>query len=242
MLELKYENSWYRRLERLREAYPADEGWRRWLQGYLACVAFVDDQLGSILDSLAKSPYAENTIVVFTSDHGFHMGEKDLLCKKTVWEESTRVPLVIRVPGVTQPGGICRHPVSLVDLYPTLVDLCELPGQPNADGNGYQLDGHSLRTFLEDPAAKSWEGPAVALSCIEGGDPVETGVIAARQRQHFTVRGPRFRYVLWNTREEELYDHNIDPHEWRNLAGQPEHADVQQRLRQALLDMSGRAE
>jgi arylsulfatase A-like enzyme len=170
------------------------------------------------------------------------MGEKDLLCKKTVWEESTRVPLVIRAPDVTEPGGACRHPVSLVDLYPTLVDLCGLPEQPNADGNGYPLDGYSLRPFLEDPHAKSWEGPTAALSCIEGGDPVETGIIAKPEQQHFTVRGPRFRYALWNTGEEELYDHNNDPHEWRNLSGQPEYADVQKRLRTVLLDMSGQLE
>jgi arylsulfatase A-like enzyme len=239
---LKRENSWYRRFERLQQAYPGDEGWRRWIQGYLACVAFVDDQLGRLLRSLEESPYARNTIVVFTSDHGFHMGEKNLLCKKTVWEESTRVPLVIRAPGVTESGGTCRHPVSLVDLYPTLVDLCGLPEQPNADGNGYALDGYSLRPFLDDPDAKSWEGPAAALSCIEGGDPVETGVIAKPKRQHFAVRGPRFRYALWNTGEEELYDHNNDPHEWRNLAGRPEYADVQKLLRTALLDMSGQLE
>lgn len=239
MAELKKTSAWHRRFERLQEAYSGDEGWRRWIQGYLACVAFADDQLGKVLGALERSPYGENTIVVFTSDHGFHMGEKDLLCKKTVWEESTRVPLVIRAPGVTEPGGSCDHPVSLIDLYPTLIDLCGLPKEPNAGGNGQTLDGHSLRPFLEDPSAETWDGPEVALSCIEGGDPVKIGVIARPERQHFTVRGRRFRYVLWNTGEEELYDHESDPNEWQNLAGKPEVADVQKRLRTTLLEMSG---
>jgi arylsulfatase A-like enzyme len=238
MAELKKTSSWHQRFERLQEAYAGDEGWRRWIQGYLACVAFVDNQLGGVLDALEASSYAENTIIVFSSDHGFHMGEKDLLCKKTVWEESTRVPLVIGAPGVAEPGGTCSHPVSLVDLYPTLIDLCGLPKEPNAEGNGRKLDGHSLRPFLADPTAETWNGPSVALSCIEGGDPVEIGMIAIPERQHFTVRGKRYRYALWNTGEEELYDHENDPHEWQNLAGRPEHAEVQTRLRKILMEMS----
>jgi choline-sulfatase len=233
--KMKAKSPWYTRLERLREAYGGEQGWKRWIQGYLASVAFVDEQLGTVLDALDKSPHAANTVVVFTSDHGFHMGEKDLLLKKTVWEESTRVPLVIRAPGVGRPGGQCDHPVSLVDLYPTLIDLCGLGADPNRDGNGERLNGCSMRPFLIDPVDGRWEGPAVALSVIEGGDAVEIGEIAPVARQHFTVRSRHWRYCLWNNGEEELYDHRTDPHEWHNLAARPEHTQIKQQLRQQLL-------
>jgi arylsulfatase A-like enzyme len=200
----------------------------------------VDDQLGTVLDALTSSGHAGNTIVIFTSDHGFHMGEKDLLIKKTVWEESTRVPLVIRAPAIAKPGRQCDQPVSLVDLYPTLVDLCGLPDKPNGDGNGRVLDGHSLRPLLADPVEGTWDGPPVALSVIEGGEPVEIGEIAPVNRQHFTVRSRHWRYCLWANGEEELYDHRTDPHEWRNVAANPEHAKTKVELREELRKLTRR--
>mgnify|MGYP001337653502 CR=1 FL=1 len=124
--------------------------WKKWVQSYLASVAFVDHQVGIILDSLENSNYANNTIVIFTADHGYHMGEKDNLAKTTIWEESTRIPLVIHAPGVSEVGTKINHPVSLIDLYPTLIDLANLPLNPNKDGNGYELDGHSIKPFLEN--------------------------------------------------------------------------------------------
>ena len=238
--QIKQKSSWYTRLERLREAYPGQEGWKRWIRGYLASVAFVDGQLGKVLDAVDESDYARNTIIVFTSDHGFHMGEKDLLIKKTVWEESTRVPLIIHAPGVAQGGRESEHPVSLVDLYPTLVDLCGLPPDPNCDGNDRPLDGHSLRPLLLDPAKGAWDGPPVALSVIEGGQPVAIGEIPPVDRQHFTVRSQHWRYCLWAGGEEELYDHRADPHEWHNLAGDREHVKVKQELREELRKLTGR--
>ena len=117
------------RFEALKNSYEGDEGWRRWMQAYLACVSFADAQIGRVLDALEQSEYADNTIVVVTSDHGFHMGEKDQIFKMTVWEESTRVPLIIRMPDGRNKGKESRHPVSLIDLYPTLVDLCGLTGR-----------------------------------------------------------------------------------------------------------------
>ena len=238
--KMKEKSSWYTRLERLREAYPGQEGWKRWIRGYLASVAFVDDQLGKVLDALDKSPHAENTIVVFTSDHGFHMGEKDLLIKKTVWEESTRVPLVICAPGVAKPNQQCEQPVSLVDLYPTLIDLCGLPNEPNREGNKRPLDGNSLRPLIADPTRDVWDGPPVALSVIEGGDPVGIGEIAPVERQHFTVRSRHWRYCLWANGEEELYDHRADPHEWHNLAADPEQTKIKAELREEMRKLTGR--
>lgn len=227
-------NDWYLRLERLRRAYGGDTGWRMWIRAYLACAAFVDDQFGQLMKALDGAGIAGNTIVVFTSDHGFHMGEKDLLCKKTCWEESTRVPLLIRAPGVGAPGGDCFQPVGLVDLYPTLLDLCGLPGAPNAGGNGQPLDGFSLRPLLAEPDSGKWAGPEAALSCIEGGEPVEIGAVAPAEKQHFTVRTRDWRYVRYAIGDEELYDHRSDPQEWTNLAAEPAHAAALAKMRDLL--------
>lgn len=202
-----------------------EEMWKRWIQAYLACVAFVDDQVGKVLAALEKSPYAKNTIVIVTSDHGFHMGEKDYLFKDSAWEESCRIPLVVYAPGVSQPGTECEHPVSLIDLYPTLIDLCGLDKNPNAGTNGYPLDGYSIRPFLHDPYRGRWRGPAVALSMIGGWG----------RALNFSVRSRDWRYVLCENGEEELYDHRKDPHEWTNLAQDTRFTDVKNSLRNHLI-------
>ena len=199
--------------------------WRRWLQAYLACIAFVDEQVGALLDALEASPYADDTIVVFTSDNGYHMGEKEYIFKETLWDESDQIPLVIRAPGSAGAGGVCERPVSLIDLYPTLVDLCGLPANPNDGTHGHPLEGHSLRSLLEDPAG-TWGGPDVALTSIRG----DTGI-------HHSVRSARYRYSRCQNGEEELYDHAADPHEWTNLAADPAMAATKAELRAALLRM-----
>ena len=206
--------------------------WKRWIQAYLACVAFADAQAGAVLDALDESAYAGNTIVILTSDHGYHMGEKERLSKGTRWEETARVPLVIVAPGITPAGAACDQPVSLVDLYPTLIDLCGLPKEPNAAHGGPPLQGHSLRPLLEDPAAGKWEGPPVALTAQHGpvGGP------------HLSVRSKRYRYIRCANGEEELYDHAADPQEYRNLAGDPEHQQIKKKLHAqmtALLEKAG---
>lgn len=198
--------------------------WREWLQAYLACVAFVDEQVGKVLDALEASPYAANTIVVFTSDNGYHMGEKEYIFKDSLWEESSQVPLIVRAPGVARSGGICRKPVSLIDLYPTLIDLCGLPSQPHTDTHGHALDGHSLCPLLVDPVSGEWDGPPVALSSVRG----DAGV-------HHSVRSLTHRYTLCQNGEEELYDHRTDPHEWRNLAAEPACATVRKELRDEMM-------
>ena len=203
--------------------------WKRWIQAYLACVSLVDDQVGKILNALAAGPYADNTVVILTSDHGYHMGEKDYVFKDSTWEESTRIPLLVAAPGVGPAAGAqCDHPVSLIDLYPTLIDLCDLPPNPNAKTHGLPLDGHSLRPFLKDPRCGTWGGPAVALSMVGGGP----------EPLHFTVRDNRWRYTLSSTGEEELYDHQTDPHEWHNLADQSDLANTKGRLRKHLKHLS----
>jgi arylsulfatase A-like enzyme len=240
--ELHYQYYWPKehRFLKLLEAYEGDEGWRRFVQAYLACVAFADEQIGRILNVLDNSRYAENTIVIVTSDHGYHMGEKNQLFKHTVWEESTRVPMIFRLPDRENAGLACDHPVGLIDLYPTLLDLCGISGNTMRNESGHPLDGHSLRPFLEDPVDGSWDGPSVALSCIDAGIPVERNKPGLIGDQQFTVRSRHWRYVLTRTGAEELYDHRNDPNEWHNLAKNPAFNEIREELKAELLKMTGR--
>ena len=240
--ELHYQYYWAKehRFLKLLDAYEGEEGWRRFIQGYLACVSFADAQIGRIIKALDNSMYAENTIVVITSDHGYHLGEKNQLFKHTVWEESTRVPMTFRLPDSKNAGLICNHPVGLIDIYPTLIDLCSISDKTMRNEDGRPLDGHSLRPFLKDPVNGSWEGPVVALSCIDAGIPVDRNEPGKIEDQQFTVRSRDWRYVLTRTGAEELYDHRNDPHEWQNLAKDPAFKDVKKELKAKLLNMTGR--
>ncbi|NDV61879.1 sulfatase [Puniceicoccales bacterium CK1056] len=206
------------------------ENLKAWTQAYLACVTFVDDQLGRVLDALDESAYADNTIVIFTSDHGYHMGEKSHLFKNSVWEESTRVPMVIAGPDIAV-DAVCTAPVSLIDLYPTLVDYGQLDQEPNARKNGKSLDGFTMRGLLENPSANKWEGPPIAITALSSNKPLEINEPGAPEDQHYSIRSERYRYVLTRNGEEELYDHLTDPNEWYNLASRPQYAPVVQTLR-----------
>lgn len=183
--------------------------WQEAVRAYLATVAFCDAMLGRVLDALEQGPNAANTIVVFTSDHGWYLGEKHMWHKGKLWEEATRVPLTILAPGVTQPDTVSNEPVSLVDLYPTLCDLTKLskPGH---------LDGESLAPLLKDPGAKR-DRPALT---IMGG----------MQSPSYAARDERWRYIRYADGSEELYDHHADPKEWTNLAAKPEFASEKARL------------
>jgi arylsulfatase A-like enzyme len=240
--ELWYQPNWEKehRFLKLLECYDGNEGWRRFVQGYLACVAFADAQIGRIIDALDNSKYAENTIVVVTSDHGYHLGEKNQLFKRTVWEESTRVPMIFRLPDRKNSGLKCDFPIGLIDLYPTLIDLCRISSQTVRNEFGHPLDGHSLRPFLTDPVNGSWDGPSIALSCIESGVAVPLNQPGKIEDQQFTVRSRDWRFVLTKTGAEELYDHRRDPHEWQNLAADPEFAVIKEELKKQLLEITER--
>ena len=205
---------------------------RKFIQAYLASVASVDDLVGQVLKAVDSSPLKDNTIIVFTSDHGWGMGEKDYLYKNSLWQESTRVPFIIRAPGVSKAGGSCELPVSLVDLYPTLLDLCGLPAGTTLNAKGRPLDGHSLKPLLKDPAKGTWDGPDAALTALykwaDYYDPAG---------QSYSQRYKDWRYVRYANGREELYHTAKDPHEWHNLASKPEHADRLTGYRKALLEI-----
>jgi len=238
-IEVQEKRKGFEDFQDLLKAYKNNEGWKLWVQSYLACVSFVDAQIGKVLTTLSNSPHQDNTIVIVTSDHGYHMGEKDYMFKLSVWEESNRIPLIIRVPGLTKQPAQVAHPVSLIDLYPTLIDLTGLPVHPNQGKNGLKLDGHSLRPFLKHPEFANWEGPPVALSVVFGSDQsidqLDINEPGRVDRQHFTVRSPQYRYTLTNNGQEELYDHHNDPNEWYNLAYNPKYEAIKAELKNELL-------
>jgi iduronate 2-sulfatase len=205
---------------------------KKFLQAYLACIASVDDQVGEVIDALEASPLKENTIVVFTSDHGWQMGEKDYLYKNSLWQESTRIPLAIRAPGVAKAGGRCPRPVSLIDLYPTLVDLCGLPTDTKKNEQGRPLDGHSLKPLLADPENGTWTGPDTALTALS-----KWGKTDDATQQSYALRSADWRYIRYENGKEELYHVTEDPHEWTNLTAKPEHAAQLEGFRTQLLAM-----
>ena len=178
--------------------------WKQGIQGYLASIYFADTMLGRVLDALESGPNKDNTIVVLWSDHGWHLGEKQHWHKTTLWEEATRVPLIVSAPGYD--SGVCNRPVSLLDLYPTLIELAGLERIRSHDGV-------SLVPLLRSPNVE-WNRPAV----IE------------YQRGNAAVRSDRFRYIRYNDGGEELYDHKSDPYEWNNLAADPKYAEVTEEL------------
>jgi iduronate 2-sulfatase len=226
------------------ESYGGDKekALKGFTQAYLACVAAVDDCIGMVVDAIDNSPFKDNTIIVLTSDHGWQMGQKDYLFKHSPWEESCRVPFVVRAPGVAKAGGVAEHPVSLIDLYPTLIDLCGIEGDTRKNKQGARLSGHSVRPFLENPGTRTWDGPNGALSMIYVGASKKTYSAAEKNdlaNQHWSYRTERWRYIRYNDGVEELYDHGSDPREWTNLADSPEHTAVKEKLHREMGDLIG---
>ena len=191
---------------------------RRWTQAYLACVAFVDAQVGKVLDAIEAREDAENTLIIFTSDHGYHMGEKDYIFKLTPWEESVRVPLVIAGPKVAK-GKQSHAPVSLIDIFPTCLDYASL-------GANHSLDGHSLKPLLSNPRKGRWGGPDFSLAACGSQVKTELHQPALVKNQHFSIRTEQYRYIRCRNGEEELYDHFSDPNEWNNLSDSKAHASI----------------
>lgn len=203
------------------------------VQAYLACVASVDESIGQILDVVDNSSLVSNTIVVVTSDHGWHNGQKDCLWKNTLWQQCTQVPLIMRVPGMTTPDTECDYPVSLIDLFPTLRDLAGLTNDTRRNPAGWPLDGYSLKPFLLDPDTTEWEGPDSALTVMGLGTEKDL------RKRSYSLRSPDWRYVLYQNGDEELYYEADDPYEWTNLAAQAEFRSTARSFRSQLEERLG---
>lgn len=190
---------------------------RQCRQAYYASISFMDAQVGKVLSALERLGLAENTIVVFTSDHGYHLGEHGLWQKLSLFEESARVPLVIAAPGVSQQGRSAAAPVGLIDLYPT---LCELCGVTPPEG----LQGQSLAPLLKEPSAtgRGWAISQVMRPIRGAKEPQR------RTFTGYTLRTPRWRYTEWDEGQQgrELYDHDADPKELTNLASDPASSEI----------------
>jgi arylsulfatase A-like enzyme len=169
------------------------------VQAYLAAVSFVDAQVGRVLDAIDASPHRDNTVIVLWSDHGFHLGEKDHFGKTTLWERASHVPLIFAGAGIA-PDARCTQPVSLLDLYPTLLALGQCDPRPG-------LPGMNLTPLLRDQRS-----------------PCEQPALITYQRGNHAVRSEQWRYIRYADGSEELYDLKTDPNEWTNLASRPEHA------------------
>ena len=183
--------------------------WRQGVRGYLASIHFADAMIGRVLDALDEGPHRDNTVVVLCSDHGWHLGEKEHWQKFTGWRVCARVPLIVRVPknttalpAGTPVGGRCDRPVNLLDLLPTLIQLCGLPAKNNNDGR-------SLLPLLKDPTA-DW--PHASLTHLD-------------RPGNYAISQQRWRYIHYFRGGEELYDIENDPHEWTNLASDPKQAE-----------------
>jgi len=179
------------------------------VRSYLASISFVDHLVGKLLDALEENGYGENTVIVLWSDHGFHLGEKLITGKNTLWDRSTRVPMIFAGPGINQDATTTR-PAELLDLYPTLLDLCGLPANEN-------LEGHSLLPQLKDPEA-----------------PREHPAITTHGPGNHGLRTEKWRYIRYADGSEELYDMENDPNEFENLANDADYEEVKQQLAQWL--------
>lgn len=171
--------------------------WKINIQAYLASITFADAQLGHLLERWYQSKYSKNGIVVVVGDHGWHHGEKDHWSKRTLWDVGTRTPMIVHAPGYSKPGDICDIPVSLLDIYPTLLDLCKMEST-------FQPDGLSLAPLLANNNLP-WDKPAVTIY----------------GRDNVSVKTQKWRYIHYCDGTKELYNHEEDPEEYTNLANDP---------------------
>ncbi|HLT94576.1 MAG TPA: sulfatase [Membranihabitans sp.] len=166
--------------------------WPKMVQAYLACVSFVDFYVGEILEALQNSPYADNTIVVLWSDHGYRLGEKGTFAKHCLWEEGTNAPLIFAGPGIVQ-GVTNQSPAEMLSIYPTLLELCNLDAYSRNEG--------------------------VSLAPVLRGETESTGIFALTTYGwgNHAIRSENERYIRYHDGSEEFYDHQNDPNEWNNL-------------------------
>ena len=190
--------------------YRSQDTWEGWIRAYLACNAYTDENVGRVIDALNNSKYKSNTVVVLWSDHGYHFGEKRSHRKFSLWEESTRVPFIIVDSENEANGKACSAPVSLIDIFPTLLNRAGI------EKPGY-ADGFDLAGLLAQPTATK-DKPA----------------LSTWGRGNYSLRSSRWRYTIYFDGSEELYDHDADPQEWDNLANLKEYDAVKYSLKQYL--------
>ncbi len=176
--------------------------WKNAVQGYLASINYADDLVGELLLALKNSQYAYNTIVVIFSDHGWQLGEKEHWRKFALWENVINSVLIVKPPG-NKKGAICTKNVSLVDIFPTLTDLCGIKKKEGVSGN-------SLVPLLDNPNDSEWDTPVVTML----GD------------KHFSIRKEMWHYIIYDRKDVELYNLEDDPEEWENLANKAEYAEI----------------
>jgi len=176
--------------------------WKPLVQSYLACVSFVDAQVGRVIEALDNGIYGENTYVVLFSDHGFHIGEKERHAKRSLWEDGARVPLIVMGPGIAK-RKVCHQPVQLLDIYPTLLELNGLKPDPQHEGN-------SLIPLLKEGQVTEW--PYYARTSFGPGN--------------YAIVSKNYRFIRYNDGSEEFYNHKNDPQEWYNEIGNTKYAEI----------------
>ena len=175
--------------------------WDHAVQSYLASVTFADHCLGLVLDALESSDYGNNTVIALFSDHGFHLGEKERWAKRSLWEDGTRVPIIVAAPGYKKNQKSDR-PAELLDVFPTLLELAGLPADSSQEGQ-------SLVPLMKDPK-REWKHPAITSFGLG----------------NYSVRTTRYRFIQYFDGSRELYDLSKDPHEWKNLAADPKNKKI----------------
>jgi arylsulfatase A-like enzyme len=188
--------------------------WKEAVQAYLAAISYLDAQVGRVLDALEASEHQDSTIICLWGDHGWHLGEKEHWRKFALWEEATRAPFIWVVPGVTKGGGTCDHSVDFMSIYPTLCELSDLP-RPE------WVEGHSIVQLLKDPQS-DWDH--VARTTFG--------------KNNHAIRTDRWRFIRYADGSEELYDHQTDPYEWKNLASFTEFAQLREELAKHLPELN----
>lgn len=184
--------------------------WKYMVSAYLACVNYVDTQIGLFLDVLKKNPRNRETMIILTSDHGWNLGEKKHWTKAALWNNTTRVPFMVVAPGFTQASTTNNQPISLVDIYPTLCDLAGLEPPEH-------LEGKSIVPLIKDPQRKR------SYAFLSYGP------------ENTAVQTETLRYIRYEDGSEELYNHDNDPHEWVNLSAKEEYQEVKTALREQVL-------
>jgi len=187
-----------------------EKEWKYMVQSYLACINYVDVQIGRFLDELKENPRKRDTVIVLTSDHGWNLGEKTHWCKAAIWRNTTRVPFIVVSPSVAKAGLRNNQPISHVDIYPSLCDFAGIP-------KPVHLEGRSILPLLKDPSATR------DFAFLSYGP------------QNTAAQSERYRYLRYEDGSEELYDHQKDPHEWTNLIGNEKYQAMRKKMRARVL-------